>query len=233
VRQFFYDWDREQPGTLTIERIDDAPAPGAGVDPTGQPGPLGRKLDALGRFVVANTQRWAEIAVAKRAQANRFPDDHGIGSIAGASQAYQAFGIGYFQLADDQALIVEVKPPRAKYWSLHLGNYWMESLDYANHASSLNGHQAVLDRDGVLRAVVSLRDPGVPNWLDPAGHREGSMIYRWNQADGAPVPTARVVPFAELRQVLPPETPRLDEAARRAQIERRREHVRRRFARPL
>ena len=36
----------------------------------------------------------------------------------------------------------------------------------------LNGHQAVLD-DGVFRAVVAHRDPGVANWLDTAGNRRG------------------------------------------------------------
>ena len=124
-----------------------------------------------------------------------------------------------------------MKPPAAKYWSIHLGNYWMESLDFANHQSSLNGHQAVLDADGVFRAVVSLRDPGVANWLDPAGHAEGSMIYRWNQADGAPIPAARVVPFGEVRAALPPPTQTITPEERVAMIERRREHVRRRYAR--
>jgi len=165
---------------------------------------------------------------------NTFPDDAGgLGVVASAAQKYQAFGIGCFALADDEALLVEVKPPRAKYWSLHLGNYWMESLDFANYQSSLNGHQAVLDADGVFRAVVAKTDPGVPNWLDTAGRAEGSMIYRWNQADGAPIPQARVVKLAELRSVLPRETPTVTPEERAAALERRREHVRRRFARPM
>jgi hypothetical protein len=151
--------------------------------------------------------------------------------VSSASQKYQAFGIGYFRLAEDEALLVEVKPPPAKYWSVHLGNYWMESLDFASHQSSLNGHQAVLDPDGIFRAVVSLRDPGVPNWLDSAGHSEGSMIYRWNQAEGAPIPTTRVVRFGEIRAALPAATAVVTPEERHATIEGRREHVRRRYAR--
>jgi hypothetical protein len=230
VRQFFYDWDHELPGSLWIERIDGAPP---SAQPPASSAPVVRWLDALGGFVRANADYWKQIAVAKRTQANTFPADHGIGAIAGASQKYQAFGIGYWALRGDQALIVEVKPPRAKYWSLHLGNFWMESLDFANHQSSLNGLQARLDADGVFRAVIAQRDPGVPNWLDTAGHAEGSMIYRWNQADGAPIPTTRLVELARVRDALPADTPRVSPAERAEQIARRRAHVQRRFARPL
>jgi hypothetical protein len=37
-----------------------------------------------------------------------------------------------FELADDEALIVEVRPPRARYWSLHCLDHWFSALDYAN-----------------------------------------------------------------------------------------------------
>jgi hypothetical protein len=231
VRQFFYDWDSEQPAHLTIERIDDGELR---EPPRVAPGGIPRQLEALGRFVHDNTEWWARIAQEKRALKNSFPDDAGgLGSVGSGSQKYQSFGIGYFDLAEDEALVVEVKPPKAKYWSLHLGNYWMESLDFANHQSSLNGHQAVLDTDGVFRAVVSKHDPGVPNWLDTAGRDEGSMIYRWNQADGAPIPAARVVKLSDLRRVLPPETGTVTLEHRAATIERRRAHVRKRLIRPL
>jgi hypothetical protein len=232
VRQFFYDWDNEVPATIEIDRID----AGARRAPSAaSPGAVAAQLRALGRFIHDNTEWWARVAIAKRDEhANTFPDDGGgLGQVASAAQKYQAFGIGYFRLTEGQALLIEVKPPAAKYWSLHLGNYWMESLDFANHQSSLNGQQAVLDADGVFRAVVSLRDPGIPNWLDPAGHTEGSMIYRWNQADGAPIPKTRVVPFADIRTTLPAETRTVTPEERLAAIERRREHVRRRYARPV
>ncbi|MFP8874278.1 MAG: DUF1214 domain-containing protein [Myxococcota bacterium] len=230
VRQFFYDWDHEVPACFEIERIDSGPrrAPRAA-----SPGATAAQLRALGRFVHDNTAWWADVALAKRdTHVNTFPDDAGgLGAVAAASQKNQSFGIGYFRLGKDEALLIEVEPPAAKYWSLHLGNYWMESLDFGNTHSSLNGHQAVIDADGVFRAVVSLRDPGVPNWLDPDGHGEGSMIYRWNQADGSPIPEARVVAFDELRAELPAPTPVVTPEERKAAVDRRRDHVRRRYAR--
>ena len=231
VRQFFYDWENEHPAPLWIERIDTAESrEPAIVSPTG----IAAQLPALGTFVREGTEFWAESSILKRDEnLNRFPSDHGIGSAALASQKYQSFGIGYFSLQDDEALIVSVTPPRAKYWSLHLGSFWGESVDYINYASSLNGHQAVLDSDGVFHAVISRRDPGVANWLDTAGRAEGIMIYRWNQADGSPIPSTRLVRLEDLDKTLPAGMPHVDPEQRRATIEMRRAHMRRRIDRPL
>ena len=96
--------------------------------------------------------------------------------------------IGSFQLAPDEALVVEVEPPRGLYWSYSLGNPWWETIDYGRHQSSLNGHQAVVDEDGLLRVVIAHHDPGVANWLDTAGHSEGPIILRCVRTETAPVP---------------------------------------------
>ena len=95
---------------------------------------------------------------------------------------------GHGSSNEDEALLIEVEPPQALYWSVALGNHWWETIDYANHQSSLNGFQAVLDDDGVFRTVVCSRDPGVTNWLDNGGHRQGPMIFRWLRADSTPCP---------------------------------------------
>ena len=79
--------------------------------------------------------------------------------------------------------------------------------------------------------MIALEDPGVPNWLDPVGHREGVIIYRYQlaAADNAS-PIARVVPLASLRKHLPADTPRVSPAARAQEIEMRRLHAARRWA---
>ncbi len=226
VRQFFYDWENESPASLRIDRIDTGPrsAPGGVLDA----GFLARRLEAVATNVEANLDLWTAVAAAQRERLrNVFPPQAFGGAQMGA-QKHQTAGTGYFALADDEALLVEVKPPAAVYWSLHLCNFWLESLDYANHQSSLNGHQAVLDGDGVFRAVVAHRDPGVPNWLDTAGHCEGTMIYRWNLADAAPVPATCVVRLADLRDHIPAGTARVSREERSRTIEMRRQHVRRR-----
>ena len=47
----------------------------------------------------------------------------------------------------------------ALYWSISIGNQWWETIDYARHQSSLNGHQAVARRRG-FRGVVAAPRPG-------------------------------------------------------------------------
>ena len=76
--------------------------------------------------------------------------------------------IGSWQLDGDEALILEVAPPEGLYWSFSLGNPWWETIDYARHQSSLNGHQSAIDDDGLVRAVVGSPRP---RGRQLAGHR--------------------------------------------------------------
>ena len=123
-----------------------------------------------------------------------------------------------------------IAPVEARYWSLHIGNFWWESLDYASRHTSLNHHQAVLDADGVFRAVVAHRDPGVPNWLDTMGHTKGPLLFRWVVAEYGPEAKTKVVPFDQIRGRLPPGTATVGPEERAEIIRRRRRGVQRRFA---
>ena len=105
----------------------------------------------------------------------------------------------YFDLDEDEALVVEVMPPDCEYWMIALHNHWMETLDYVHHQATLNCHSAELEADGSARFVVAQRDPGVANWLDTAGHRHGTVGVRWVGPDVIDVlPSTRVVPLASL-----------------------------------
>jgi hypothetical protein len=78
-------------------------------------------------------------------------------------------------------------------------NRYMQSLDHRHHHVSINGEQAVLEPDGSFRVVVAHRDPGVPNWVETAGHRAGLVFCRWLQADELPEPpTSTVVRIADI-----------------------------------
>jgi hypothetical protein len=47
--------------------------------------------------------------------------------------------------------------------------------------------------------VIAHRDPGVPNWLDAAGHREGIMFWRFLLPEEKPEkPRCKVVPVGSL-----------------------------------
>ena len=56
-----------------------------------------------------------------------------------------------------------------------------ESLDYRYASVHTNQLRATADTDGRVRLVVAHRDPGAPNWISTAGHRHGTMLFRWTR----------------------------------------------------
>jgi hypothetical protein len=232
VRQFFYDWDTEVPAQLEIECLKrPPPAKSVSIGGADEGSGTARQLMALGEFIEESLRFWWDIEEMGRSEGlNAFREPAARTDMGGAAENVTVWGS--WELADDEALVIEVTPPTALYWSVALGNQWWESVDYAAHQSSLNGHQAVLDQDGVFRAVVAHRDPGIANWLDPGGNRRGPMIFRWVRADGAaPVPATRAVPLGDLDRALPGGTRRMSPPDRASVLARRRAAVSRRFGR--
>jgi hypothetical protein len=104
-----------------------------------------------------------------------------------------------WQIAEDEAFVVDLEPPPCEYWNLQIGNHWLESLDFMRFETHVNSATAVADDSGRVRVVVAHRDPGVPNWLDTAGRARGGLALRWIGAERIPETRARVVPISELR----------------------------------
>jgi hypothetical protein len=226
VRHFFYDWDTEVASSLSIEKLS-GPPPSAAAAPVEPRAAMARQLVALGDFVEANLDFFLQFARPESPNTFNPPFD---GTAMGAAAENRPV-MGSFQLAPDEALVVEVEPPQGLYWSYSIGNPWWETIDYGRHQSSLNGHQAVVDDDGLLRVVVAHSDPGVANWLDTAGHSEGPIILRCVRTETAPVPTTRVVPMADVAAALPSDTRRVSREERSAVMEARRLAVSKRFVR--
>ena len=196
VRQTFLDRSREKPAQIRIERCgaDASPAP---LDPAR----FHEQLQRAGSFVANTARIFAEWAQSYQAQPNRLPPaDQAVCQAAGGDPNIFYYH-GYWELDDDQALLIEVERiPDCDFWNLQIDNYWMESLDYRYHRIHINKHSAVVNPDGSVRIVVAHRDPGLPNWLETAGHRLGTMCMRWIGAPEKVHPTTRVVKLAELKQ---------------------------------
>ena len=105
----------------------------------------------------------------------------------------------FYKLAPDEALVIEGLTVPCAYWGIQLWNIFMQSFDYRHHRSSVNLRQAGLVPGDPFRVVIAHTDPGVPNWLDTAGHPIGAAFVRWLCADGLPPrPSATVVKLADL-----------------------------------
>jgi hypothetical protein len=225
VRNFFYDWDTEVPASLQIERVGDKIASqhrSVDLDVS-----VSRQFYALGEFVYDNLKFFLDFGAMP--PANGFVPPMDMTEMGAAAENRPV--IGRFELKPDEALILELEPPTGVYWSISLGNPWLETIHYGRHQSSLNGHQAAIDSDGILRVVISSRDPGVANWLDSAGHSNGAMLLRCVRTETAPVPSSRVVKIDDVAPALPADTAMTTPDERAKVIEARRRAVHERFYR--
>jgi hypothetical protein len=225
VRQYFDDWEHEQPTVFGIEREGASYPP-----PLPSAESLARHFETLATWLDAGARCWDRVSrlllslapntllvfdVAKEVDR---PGLHG-----------QSYGMGPFACGRDEALLVEFTPPCCRMWSVALANYWWESLEFGARQSSLNGYWAELDPDGVFRGVIAHRDPGVPNWLDPEGCERGTLAVRFLFADATPKPVLRKVPARELESLLHPRTRRISPDERSAVLARRHLALQRRY----
>jgi len=218
VRQYFADWEGERPADLAIER---AGAPASAPPPTSAE--MARRLARLREWLTKGGALWDRMSrglLSMEPNTLAFHDPGASGEHAGLRG--QAYGMGNFTCAPHEAVVVEFPAPRCRHWSVSLASFFWESLDFATRQTSLNAHQARLDADGVFRGVIAHADPGVPNWLDTAGHERGTLAVRFLLAEDAPKPALRRVPLAELRAALPADTPRVTPEERAASLHRRR-----------
>jgi hypothetical protein len=217
VRMVGSDWSKEREPTLSIERLD-VPAP--------RPRPSAKTLEENLRGIPAAANFIAPLLVDRPAKlraegyVNKLKDVD-FSQMGGLKDQYYYEGV--YELKDDEALIVETKlPDRCTYRSLILTNEIYETTDWYNNHSSLNAAQAPGDKDGVLRIVVSARDPGVPNWLDTAGFSTGVIQGRWMECSSKPTPSVRKVALADVKKSLPAGTPTITAQEREKQVRDRR-----------
>lgn len=231
VRQIFSDWQTELPGDVHIDRID-----GGRPDyPTLGTREMAERLVRTTNLFATNVRRWPEYSRTRfdaLIPANTLTPPRNVADTGGL--AGRVMVGGHFDLQDDEALVIKAWPTQANYQGIQLGHHWWESLDYGNRQSSLTLDQAVVSADGAIYYVISMQDPGTANWLDTEGFNRGVILMRYDGIPGATLaegqnPSAERVKLAALAEALPAGEAVLTGEERRAQIEKRRAHVQRRF----
>jgi len=193
IRQSALDRLTEKPGTFKIERIDGpaVPAPLSGETIT-------KGLATAAQFVNGIATTFADWTRLFAQHPNIFPaiDQSMFQKGGGAKDIYYAHA--YWKIAADEAWVIEVTPPDCYYWNFQLDNWWMESLDYRFRQITVNKQSARYEADGSIRIICAASDPGVGNWIDTCGHREGTALLRWAGATEHPLPAARIVKRKDL-----------------------------------
>jgi len=193
VRQNFLDRTTEVAADLTLERLGSEGPP----EPLTS-GHLAAGLRGAAAYVAGTANLFADWAEGFRKQPNVMidMDPRVTGGAHGDPNIH--FYMGWWQLAADQALVIEAMPPPCEYWNFQLNNVWMESLDYRYLPVSTNKHTTTYRSDGSFRIVVAGENRGFANWMDTAGHRRGTMGLRWIKAAHHPRPTTRVCSLDEV-----------------------------------
>lgn len=217
LRMVSSNWSAERDPTISIERIDIAPQKSrpAANDLEQRLRNLPQAAAFIPTMLIDHIEKLRQQGYVNKL---KVLDVSQIGGLKG-----QSYYEGAYDLAEDEVLLIEMKvPTTCLYRSIILVNEIHETIDWINNHSSLNDSQTRVDSDGVLRIVVSSKDPGIPNWLDTAGYSRGAVVGRWAECDSSPVPSARKVSLAELHTLLPPDTPTVTPAQREATIRERR-----------
>ncbi|MCB2073818.1 MAG: DUF1214 domain-containing protein [Novosphingobium sp.] len=144
-------------------------------------------------------------------------------AFADTGLATQLYWACVFEVAEDEALIVETELPEVRpYWNIQVNDPYFNAVEFVHRQTSINGHTAKIDSDGKFRAVLSHKDPGIANWLDSGGFTEGTLFGRWTQCDTHPMPAAKLVKLAELDRHLPADSARVTPNERTEALRQRR-----------
>ncbi len=190
ARQYFLTPAEQEPATYEIEATPRPPAPAALTEEE-----FAARLAAVEAWMLdvinveATISALAEHSTphllregaeynAKEGENDGPPIDPSYVAKAMPSPAILYTGSWVNDLGDDEVMVVEGRPPNARYWSVQLLSRWMESPDYLHHQVFFTQENITLEPDGSFRVVMAHRDPGVPNWLDTTGLASGNITVR-------------------------------------------------------
>ncbi|MGH2668785.1 MAG: DUF1214 domain-containing protein, partial [bacterium] len=174
VRETLSDRAAPRPARLAIERL------GPPEDDALDPALLEQRLQRAVAFVSGTANLFVDWMRDYARHLNALPSDDQEKCQRAGGDANIHYCQSRWQLGEGEALVIEIDHlPKRGGWNFQLSNFWMESLDYRHHRIHVNKHTAVAEPDGSVRVVVAHEDPGLPNWIETAGHRHGTMCWRW------------------------------------------------------
>lgn len=218
-REYAYDWDTEIPATLRIERVDASYPP-----PPTTPAVLAERAKQFAQWM-----KCEYLVPNREAILAKEPNTLESMSFGQANLQTNHYMNGVLVCQPDEVLVIEMPAPDAFFWTLGV----FDSIGSAAHPhmriTSINGHQARIDPDGMFRAVVAHRDPGYANWLDAAGHRVMITMFRGNQLKSVPQVKITRGSFDALPSLMPADSHRVSHDERQVLLRRRLESAYRRL----
>ncbi|OBG91602.1 hypothetical protein A9X05_00995 [Mycobacterium sp. E3298] len=169
IRDVLLDWGRDDPNHLEVQRLGGPPAAPA------------RTLDEQAEATAAMMDYFANFTGKLSHGVYKMPPNHfnlaWSADKAGAMRN-QVYVMGRFDLAPDEAFVVDLNDGGAEYFTVPLSNIWGTTLDILDRTGSLNKAQSLANEDGSYTYVIAPTDPGVANWIDSDGLLEGILTLR-------------------------------------------------------
>lgn len=194
VREYYFDWKAEEPATFTIECLD--PEPGVPVDEAA----LERRLDESLNEMEESIEYWNQYLIENRA--DRTDNSFTANTVkVGKGLAVARYEFCFWDLGEGDALVIEFDEPDARYWAVQLYTmHTFELVDPFGAITSRNHTQTVISEDRRIRIVLAASDPGVANWLDTTGRRNGLCTLRWfwPNSDASPELSTRLTSVADV-----------------------------------
>lgn len=227
VRSNHAEWDKEKHGDVFIELVGKSGVPSNNTNREG----LIQRINNAQQVLERQGKFWPNFAwkmtLMKKNTIMKFKTTGEIGILS------QKSAYGYWQLEDDEALIVKLKEVDAGYCGFQTINFWGSSPDWRNNFTSLswgrNGKsQAYKSEDGYYHIVVSKQDPGIQNWIQTNGMKKAVMVLRiqsLKDLDFDYKPETQVVKLSELKNYLPKNTPDFSAEQRREVLKMRQQHA--------
>jgi hypothetical protein len=216
IRDVLMNWATDLVNDLEVEKL------GAPKTPARTDDELAALAAAAMPDYVRKTIRWNGQALSKPVNEFAFTIDR---DTDGALRN-QIYVLGQFQVGDDEALVIDLRTGGAEYFIVPVTNQWGTTNGIADRTGSLNRAQSVANPDGTYTFVISVRDPGVHNWIDPSDLHDGILTLRWAEFPGGRPGadlgvSSRLVKLADLARSLPAGTRFVTAEERRAQLRQR------------
>lgn len=231
ARSNYAQWDKEKHGDVFIELVgkEGVPIPNTSKED------MNKRIANAAQIMERQGKFWPSLSFKLTLlKGNTLPKFKTTGEIGILSQKS---ALGYWDLEDDEALVVKLKEIDAGYCGFHIFNFWGSSPNWNNKLSSLswgrNGaSQAQKTSDGYYYIVVSNEDPGIYNWIDACGMQKGCMALRLQSLKDVNLdykPETQVVKLSELMTVLPNDIKTVTPEERTEQIRARQQHALERY----
>jgi hypothetical protein len=202
VRQYIGDRSKEQLATYSIEAVGDNLPP---IRPP-KDAEIAQNIEATGHAFLT-LSAWGKTIVEKIVpelsdNPNTFFKRKGKQIGGQTAEISNLYFMCLYSFADDEALVIELEPPRSRYWNFTMNSIWRETPEYLNRPVSLTMDGAHKEADGKVRFVVSHQDMGHPNWIDTSGHHRGFLTFRSVEGEDMTEPKLKKMKLTAVKDFL-------------------------------